>query len=314
MMVRTAWRAAVPSVLLALAASSEAVAHGIVGSRFFPSTFAIIDPFPSDFLNFPGFLVLPESAAAPPTRELDFPVTWSKRITSDWSVTFNETYRILNQPTMGLRTGFNNLLIGTKYQIYTNAEHEFFFSVGGTALVGGTGSRRVGATSFSTLTPTVYAAKGFGDLPDSLAWLRPVGITAAVGVAVPTRSATVSTTTLPTGATAIAETINPTILQWGFALEYSLVTPGRPENNGWGGLVPLVEFALQTPLNGPNSGETTGTINPGIVWVDRYLEVGLEAVIPVNARSGRDIGFRAQMHLFFDDIFPNTLGKPIFGN
>jgi hypothetical protein len=47
------------------------------------------------------------------------------------------------------------------------------------------------------LTPTVYIGKGFGDLPDSVAWLRPL---------------------------TLAEAINPKILQLGFALEYSLVT------------------------------------------------------------------------------------------
>jgi hypothetical protein len=313
-MARTAWRAAVPSLLLALAAHSEAAAHGFAGDRFFPSTFAVIDPFPSDFLNFPGFLVLPESAGEPSTREINFPITWSKRITRDWSVTFTETGRILNQPTTGTRWGWANFVIGTKYQLYTNAEHQFFLSAGGTAAIGGTGTRHLGATSFSTLTPTVFAAKGFGDLPDSLAWLRPVGLTTQVGVSVPTQSTTFSTTTLPTGETSITETTNPDFLVWNFVLEYSLVTPGRQDRPGWGGLIPLVEFAMQTPLNGPNAGQTTGTINPGIIWVDRYLEVGLEAVIPVNARSGRDFGFRVQMHLFFDDIFPNTIGKPIFGN
>ena len=80
----------------------------------------------------------------------------------------------------------------------------------------------------------------------------------------------------------------------------------------WG--IVLVEFALQTPLNGPLAGQTTGTVNPGVIWVDRYLQVGVEAIVPINARSGRDIGVRAQAHLYLSEIFPDTIGKPIFGN
>lgn len=175
------------------------------------------------------------------------------------------------------------------------------------------------ANSFSTLTPTVFIGKGFGDLPDSMAWLRPINVTANVGVALPTQSTTLSTRTLPTGATAVTETVNPNILLWSFALEYSLLTTsysggdrkGRRIHQGW---VPLVEFALQTPLNGPLAGQTTGTVNPGVIWVDRYLQVGVEAIVPINARSGRDIGVRAQAHLYLSEIFPDTIGKPIFGN
>jgi hypothetical protein len=165
----------------------------------------------------------------------------------------------------------------------------------------------------------IFIGKGFGDLPDSMAWLRPVIVTANLGVALTTQSTTLSTRTLPAGATAVTETVNPNILLWSFALEYSLLTTsysggdrkGRRIHQGW---VPLVEFALQTPLNGPLAGQTTGTVNPGVIWVDRYLQVGVEAIVPINARSGRDIGVRAQAHLYLSEMFPDTIGKPIFGN
>ena len=35
--------------------------------------------------------------------------------------------------------------------------------------------------------------------------------------------------------------------------------------------------------------------------------------IPANAASGHNTGVIAQLHFYLDDIFPNTLGKPIFG-
>jgi hypothetical protein len=46
-----------------------------------------------------------------------------------------------------------------------------------------------------------------------------------------------------------------------------------------------------------------GPISPGRV----------EAVFPINASSGRDVGVRAQAHLYLSEIFPDTIGRPIFG-
>ena len=254
---------------------------------------------------------LPDTAT---TREYDIPTTYSRLITKDWSVFFTETFRIIENANTGTRSGFDNLVIGTRYQLYTDAVHQFVVTVGGTAAIGGTGAPGI-ASSFSTLTPTVYIGKGFGDLPDSAAWLRPLTISATAAVAVPTESSTLtslgtinlprseagafnSLTPLPTGATTLSETINPKVLQLGFALEYSLVAnmytganrTGTRYPEGW---VPLVEFTTATPLNGPLAGRTTGTVNPGFIWVSRFLQVAVEAIVPMDAHSGRDLGARS---------------------
>jgi hypothetical protein len=177
-------------------------------------------PTPADFYNPPYFVRLPDTAA---THEIDIPTTYSRLVTRDLSVFFTETFRILEDSNRGTRSGFDNLVIGAQYQLYTNPEHQFVFTVGGTAAIGGTGAPGI-ASSFSTLTPTVYIGKGFGDLPESVAWLRPLTISATAAVAMPTDPVSLTTTALPSGATTLTETINPKILQLGFALEYSLVT------------------------------------------------------------------------------------------
>jgi hypothetical protein len=46
-----------------------------------------------------------------------------------------------------------------------------------------------------------------------------------MSLVVPTQSSTISTARLPTGADAITETINPDVLQWGFALACSGASP-----------------------------------------------------------------------------------------
>jgi hypothetical protein len=292
-------------------------------------------PTAADFYNPPYFVKLPDTATTPTTREIDIPTTYSRLVTRDLGVFFTETFRIIEDANRGTRTGFDNFVIGAQYQLYTNPEHQFVFTVGGTAAIGGTGAPGI-ASSFSTLTPTIYIGKGFGDLPDSLAWLRPLTVSGTVAVAVPTESSTLtslgtinmprtdtgaftSLSTLPTGPTTLAETINPKILQLGLALEYSLVTnqytgPNRTGTRYPEGWVPLVEFTTATPLNGPLAGRTTGTVNPGVIWVSRYLQVAAEAIIPMDAHSGRDLGARIQAHLYLPAIFPDFYAKPVFGN
>ena len=58
---------------------------------------------------------------------------------------------------------------------------------------------------------------------------------------------------------------------------------------------------------------TTGTINPGVMWVGGYFQVGLEAVIPINRESGSGVGALGQLHLYLDDMFPTTVGQPLLG-
>jgi hypothetical protein len=78
-------------------------------------------------------------------------------------------------------------------------------------------------------------------------------------------------------------------------------------------LIPLIEFSFETPLNRGQEGQTTGTINPGLIWSGKYFQIGAEAVIPANSRTGNDIGFIAQLHFYLDDLFPRSLGRPLFG-
>jgi hypothetical protein len=36
-------------------------------------------------------------------------------------------------------------------------------------------------------------------------------------------------------------------------------------------------------------------------------------VFPVNHASGTGVGFLGQLHLYLDDMFPNTIGRPLLG-
>ena len=75
---------------------------------------------------------------------------------------------------------------------------------------------------------------------------------------------------------------------------------------------PLVEVDLQTPLDRGAAGKTTGTVNPGVVWAGQSVQVGVEAVFPINDRTGRAVGVRAFLRIDLERIVP-VLGQPLFG-
>ena len=308
------------SLPLLLAVTTPAAAHGLAGKRFFPSTLAIDDPFVSDELTLPNILHIkrPASGDEPATRETEISGELSKRITRFFGFSLEGELVHLDPDGGASLTGFGNLEVGLKWQAFTSDAHEALVSLGLGWEVGGTGRTATGAESFDVVTPSIFFGKGLGDLPDSLWMLKPLALTGAVGLAIPTRS---QTRTVTVEGDEVEEEIerHPHVLQWGFALEYSLPylssavrDVGLPTFIRQ--LIPLVEVELQTPLDRGQAGRTTGTVNPGVLWVGRFFQVGLEAVVPINERTGKNVGVRAMLHFFLDDLFPTSFGRPLFGN
>jgi hypothetical protein len=293
-------------------AASQAGAHGFAGKRFFPATLAVDDPFVSDELS-----LLTNHIREPDQVTNEFSLAYSKRITPNFGLELSETYQHLKPKEGGSKNGFGNLDVGAKYQFFISDVHETILSVGLDAELGGTGSRKV-ADSFSTLSPTFFFGKGFGDLPESMRFLKPIAITGAVGPNFPTRNSNV-TTTVDTVTGNIDQDIerNPTTLTWGLTFQYNLqYLQSFVQDIGlkepFSRMIPVVELPLSTCLNANCKGQTTGTVNPGIIWFGKYLQLGLEAQIPINQRTGNHVGVLFQMHFFIDDLFPQSLGRPIF--
>ena len=77
-------------------------------------------------------------------------------------------------------------------------------------------------------------------------------------------------------------------------------------------LIPIVEAQFSTPVsNFADSG--TVTTGPGVIYVANTYQVGIEAIVPVNRASGTNVGVIGQLHLYLDDMFPQTIGRPLFG-
>jgi hypothetical protein len=303
-----------------LAGISTAGAHEIVGNRMFPATLAIDDPGVADELSLPTISWF-KTGDDPSVKQRDISGEYSKRITEDFGVSFGSTLSHIyapGGPNMVGASGFQNLDTTFKYRVFKNAEHEFVMSLGLSIEWGGSGAQDIGAERFTVYTPTVYFGKGFGDLPSNMGWARPLAITGQFGYAIP---GSASTTTADPDTGDVNTDFHPQVLVWGGSLQYSMpylksavVDIGLPDF--FNHLIPLVETSLQTPVSNTFSSGTvtTGTINPGVIYVGNTYQLAVEAMIPVNRQSGTSVGAIAQLHLFLDDIFPNSIGKPLFGN
>ncbi len=304
--------AALACAIAILIIPNPARAHGFAGDRFFPPTISTDDPFATDELALPTVSVFNDPGNTK-TEDIQVNASFSKEIFPKFALSVSGTYQNLEpgkhtddgSEPLPSQSGFQNISLNLKYQLWEVPEHEFILSVGSDIDLGDTGSKPLGVDSFTTYTPTLYYAKGFNELPDALKYLKPLALTGTLGVSIPGESANAD------------GSFNSDALQWGFALEYSMpylqeqvedVGMPRPFRD----LIPLVEVSMSTPFD--RSGETTtGTINPGVLWEGRYCQIGAEAVIPANSHSGSNVGAVFQVQFFIDDLFPKVFGHPIFG-
>lgn len=293
------------AVLAAPFLSTTAAAHGFAGERFFPATLLTDDPFVADELSLPTLTFDPTAADGSKTIDLD--IDLSKRLTPDIGITLSQGWQHLKVPGMPGVTGLTGFSAELDWQFLRDAPHEASAVLGLHTSWAHTGRvQALGADDFTTLSPLVNFGKGFGDLPTTMPWLRPIAVTGNLSVDFPTK-------------TESAGSPNPNNLNYGFAFEYSLeylqhhvkdVGLSAPFDR----MIPLVEMAFTTGLNRGAGGQTTGTIQPGVIWSGQYFQLGAEAIIPVNAASGHGLGAMLQLHFYLDDIFPNSIGKPLFGD
>lgn len=305
----TCSRALALGVLFAWVPLCTASAHCFVGARFFPATLAIDDPCVADEMSLPT-VSWSKTGDVPPATEWDISGELSKRITEDFGISIGEDWSHIHQPGAPTISGFGDLETTFQYQLLKDGSHETAMLLGLIVDWGNTGATNSGiGTPYSLLTPTYYFGQGFGQLPDTVAWARPLAVTGQIGYQIPTTSYVVS-----------QNSYIPQELVYGGSLQYSmpylksevkdLQLPDFINH-----LIPIVEAQFATPVanNLGNSFVTTGTVNPGVIWVGSYFQVGLEAVVPINRASGTGLGVLGQLHLYLDDMFPKTLGQPLIG-
>jgi hypothetical protein len=276
--------------------------HAVCGDRIFPATLAIDDPGVGDELALPTTSYVPFNSDG--AHEWDANFSWTKTITPGLSVI------IADGPTWEHPGGYgwNGLSTELQYQLLCVPDAEFMMKVGFNVGWAGTGTGiSAGSGGQNTHTPLVDAGLGSGTLPPALKYLRPFAITAEFSTSSPGQDWT-------------AGAPNVTTFNWGFTLQYSLPYFNSHvagiDNDFIKHLVPVAEFAFQTPIyNGAVAGATTtGYFQPGVVYITDKWQVALEAMIPLTGATGHGVGVIGQLDSYLDDIFPNSLGRPIFPN
>ena len=290
---------------LAVSQAGSALAHGFAGDRFFPATILTDDPYVADEMSLPTVTVFPPAPDG--AQQINISPSISKRITPDIGVVLTHQWERLQPPGQPAVSGLGGTLSAQlQYQLFINAPHQAIALVGVNAGFGHTGRvQALGAPDFTTVSPLIDFGKGFGDLPESLPWLRPIAITGNLSFGFPTK-------------TESAGFPNPNLFNYGFAFEYSLeYLQHHVKDVGltapFDRMFPLVEVSFSTSLNRGLGGQTVGTIQPGIIWAGQYMQIGAEAIIPASRLTGHGYGGVVQLHFYLDDLFPNSIGRPLFG-
>jgi hypothetical protein len=286
------------ALVIALGADA-AYAHAVCGARVFPATLGIDDPGVSDELALPTITYLPTNGDG--VNEADVSFSYTKTIFPNVGFNISDGATLLN----GQGWGRDDLNLGLSYQFFCSPESEFMATISGNVDLGKTYTNTMG-NDFNTYTPQLDVGLGFGSLPKSVNLLRPFAITGEISYDIPDQTWTHGSQ-------------NPQNFNWGFTIQYSLpyfnANVAQIDNAFIKRLIPLTEFTFSTPVANyaPQTNITTGAIQPGVMYLADTYQVSLEAILPINNASGRGVGVVGELHFFLDDMFPDTIGKPLFG-
>lgn len=288
-----------PALFVAALLPGAAAAHGVVGARSF------IEPFITEDVNPKNEFVIarPEWDHAHDGHALLYGFALEKKLANRFSLALDSKWARLDPggPDRASASGFLNLGITLKYAFFVDPEREAILSAA-LESTAPTGAGDVGAERGWSFTPRVLYGKGLGDLPRSIALLRPLAVQGEAGAEV----------SADRGAT--------TVVAHDVAFEYSvpyLQSAVRDVGLRWplDDLIPVVELNFEHAVNGAASGTSRIFATPGIVYMDRWVEVGMAGRFPLNggARDELDWGLIWIVDLFIDDVFPWTRWQPLGG-
>jgi hypothetical protein len=245
------------AVAVGISAAHQAYAHGYAGDHMFISTLLIDDPNVADEASLPTFSYLPgpkEEGGISTEYGLGF--EYSKTITRNFGFSLDTGYSWVTRPGAKTANGWENLTVGLKYLPYINNQHEFLFSVGvqrqfaRTGANGSNGAVLENADSSSTI-PSLYFAKGFGDIPVDL--LRPFMLTGQLSYQIADKKLKVD----PDTGTPINNGI-PNAWFGGLSLQYSIrYLSSQVKDYGLSSFVnrltPVVEMSWSSPASKPRA-------------------------------------------------------------
>ncbi len=272
----------------------RAFAHAVVGMRVFPATLTFDDPGVADELP----LVF-DSIRTPGGVDDILSASYAKTLTRKFGFVLGTDYEQVIPGSGPAMRGLDDWSFAVDYQLYKVASTESIGMLQMAGTFGGSGSRAIGAP-YSVYTPEFAFGQGMGFLPFSLRYWTPFAVSGAISENIPSNSA-----------------MAPRVLNWDFSLQYSIPylqdfvhDEGivAPFNN----MVPIVEIPMQTCLDRDCPVRTTGYIDPGLIWIGHYLQWGVEFELPINSATGDHPGILLGVDFYFDDLFPKSLGAPLW--
>ncbi|HEU0196148.1 MAG TPA: hypothetical protein VFQ88_02900 [Nevskiaceae bacterium] len=271
--------------------SPSASAHAVAGQRLFPSTLSFDDPGIGAELPMTYSHIRDGN-----TTENEWELSVTKPLTPRFSLTAETGYLAASSRGGESAYGWDNLNLGVVWQAFVIPATESIGSLSLSRSFAHTGSKAV-EDHFSTWSPEFDFGQGFGFLHAK--WLRPLALTGSLAVGLPNDRG------------------EPRLLDWGLSLQYNIaylqdfveyLGIKAPFNN----LIPIIEFPMETCLDRGCSGQTTGTVNPGVIWIGHYFQTGVELQVPVNHQSGNSVGVLFGIDLYLDDLAPHSFGAPLF--
>jgi hypothetical protein len=89
----------------------------------------------------------------------------------------------------------------------------------------------------------------------------------------------------------------------------SRFTGGPPSEEPFNQLVPLIEFPVDTTINGGRF-TSAATMNPGLSYVGVVYQIAAEAIVPLDRQGGHGVGVTAGLELFLQDLMPSLFDRP----
>lgn len=290
--MRQIWKGLWGGGLVALQVSS-AFAHGMVGQRTFIEPFVTEDANPKDefVLARPGLFY----SRAGRTFSLGFSL--EKKLSENFSVGLEGEWASERIRRESRADGFQNPGIVLKYALWKSPVHEFILSPA-VEVEFPLGDRQVGAERDTTVTPLLLWAKGLGDLPQSLVYLRPLAFMGDAGCEILTNAQT--ETTLRYNALVMYS------LPYLHAFVRDFGTPWPLRQ-----LVPLVEFNFASRLNGAER-TTEARVTPGLMYLGTDVQLGVAGQFPLNHATTRELDPSVLfiVDLFYDDFLPALTWTP----
>lgn len=294
--MRSAYSCALAFGVCCCLPAAAAYGHGYVGERAFIEPFVTEDVSPKN-----EFVVSrPQWLSGAEGRAFSLGVSVEKKLADTVSLGLETDWNSISpEPASEPQaTGFGNLGVTLKKAFLVSPPHESILSIALEAEAP-TGSNDAGAEPYWVFAPIFLWGQGFGVLPESLRYLRPLALQGDLAFEI--------------GLDGQHTTFFKTDFCFQYNLQY-LQEVVRDVGLGWplNRILAVTEFNLEQGVSGKEAGLGEFVVTPGVVYLSHYIEIGIAGRFPLNAGTGEDLdyGVIGIVDLFYDEIIPALAWQP----